>query len=429
MAKKPFTPPAFGRQARCDPGTWSGNPTFSFGWFVREPTIYKLGKRRLVTFRWAPFESTSPMTLPDLPPGAAIACTVTATNQASSVKADSPALLVAAVAPVVATNCGFHVRRVRCTAPRITPNVGTGGTNRCTPGSWAHYPTSYIYDWYRLGRRDRKTGFYQRLFLARGQTYTIPEYVETDTIECVVTARNAAGAGQAVSNAYKVPATAARAFNGPFVEVDASGAAAGSPTSGLIGPTDTGAAFIAEQLNLKCDNGRWDRSDLTFTAQWVYSGFADLADLQERPDFPYWVKEFGGATFPGTKEQIPSLEYSDYSGVDPGWQVSFDLRPDTTAADHSPERPAEFQGTIVCVVSATTSHGIVSTSASATIAISNGCIVDVVRYDEGLPELPGGPPAKEAGTTGPNCRDYQKYYESQGWTVKQDPPMDDSNYY
>ena len=301
----------------------------------------------------------------------------------------------------------------RLHGPSITRNVGSGGTNTCQAGLWSHYPT-FAYAWYRLGARATKVALGTLPLLGRGQSLKLTPANEGMDIECVVTATNPAGSAKLASNHYVVPPGAPHPLQQPFVDVRTE-----SPNAapGLVGPE--GASVVAEKIHLQCLGGHWDRKDITVKTAW-YAVDPNGA--------------LGAAPFVA------------------GDRLDLDMSPG------NPQLAAGF----VCVVTATTSHGVSGTSRSGLFSLWNGCIEtrgpDVVSigsyaspYGLGLAAgaaatiatgglagliLGGGgvwgygpaPFGYGAGygsgdrivyTIGPNCLDYQHWLEKQGYTVKQ----------
>jgi hypothetical protein len=296
--------------------------------------------------------------------------------------------------------------------PAITPNVGVGSTNTCRPGTWSGYPT-FAYAWYKLGPKPaQRLRPRPRTLIWKGQTMKLGGFHEGLTIECVVTATNSAGSVAIGSNSYVVPAEPPRPTGGLFVSVETEGPA---NRGGLVGPG--GASVVAEKIHLECIPPSWDGSgSITERVAWYGLNGAGYAY---------------GTPVPG---------------------ASLDL-------DMSPGKPG-IQGTVGCVVTATASGGASATVQSGSIEVWNGCVVSNLDaqndYSLDIPyqlaatgvtaaifaggggalALVTGPDSEAFGswfdpssfwdankptlyTTGPNCLDYQKYYEKQGYTVKQ----------
>ena len=244
--------PTAGSSLVCDPGTWSGSPTFGYVWLAGVPVA---GTSRQRSFRRTTVQISTGqrLTLPDYPPTSTfISCEVTATNDAGAAKAGCPGAGRRGHEAGPAQICPIRGRVVLHCLPAITANVGVGGTDRCTTGTWIHYPTSYDFAWYSLGAKHTRVGLRVRTLLGAGPELAIAGRMEGDTIECVVTARNKGGGTEAASNTYVVPVGAPAVVQGPSVEVDRY-----EPFGERArGPNDTGASFVAEHLALTCENGR-----------------------------------------------------------------------------------------------------------------------------------------------------------------------------
>ena len=334
---------------------------------------------------------TPTLVVPDLPAaGAELGCTVTAGGGGSTaVAAASPQLAVRTLPPSLgrsSVTATFH-------PPKITPNVGAGSTNTCSPGYWAHYPT-FTYAWFSLGRQRHGSGPPSRRLLARGPTLKLAPYHEGLDIECVLTATNPAGSVSLASNDYVVPRGAPHALQRPFVDVSTEGP---NTAPGIVGPE--GATVIAEKIHLRCLNGHWDRGDLTFHTSWQ-------------------AVDRNGTLLPNSSV--------------PGDRVDYDMSPGN----------AQASADVACVVTATTTHGVSATVVSGTFAVWNGCIEGPSGeyYQQFLggfaPSFASGVAANTDAelsafdsafgligetwyTVGPNCLDYQKWLEKKGYTVKQ----------
>jgi Concanavalin A-like lectin/glucanases superfamily len=407
-----------GATVSCDPGVWTGSPALTYSWYWQQATrtppfrvvaggrsfgatkgSYFARTRTQVLVEAGTVGTTRTIVLHDLPAaGATLVCSATAKGSGGAVSALSKPLAFQTEPPaLVRTGTSFQFVR-----PSITPTVGGGGTNTCRPGIWSHYPT-FDYAWYQVLPKARNAVASSTRLLSKGQRYTLTPRDETTTVECVVTARNTAGSAEASSNAYVVPAGAPHSTQPPFVDVHSQG-----PKSdpGLVGPE--GGTAVAEQIQLGCDDGRWDRGDLTYVTQWF--ALDANGDLGQQLGF--------GSTY------------------------SLDMRPGKL----------QSSGTVECVVTATTSHHVSGTARSGPIAVWNGCrewfetsgtTVNLGAVAlEGAAIATGGavalfgvafggagfsplaswnlePGSSTVYTQGPNCLDYQRYYEGQGYTVKQ----------
>lgn len=159
-----------GQTLTCEPGSWSGSPTFTYSW------------RR----DGSPVASTSQYTLVAADAGRSITCVVTGTNGGGQNSATSNAVTPAA-APVTPAPANTG-------APAIQGSVAVGQQLTCTQGSWSNSPTGYTYSWRRDGNE-----------VATGAQYTLTSADAGRSITCVVTATNAGGSSTATSSAVSPP--------------------------------------------------------------------------------------------------------------------------------------------------------------------------------------------------------------------------------
>jgi hypothetical protein len=203
--------PKAGQTLACDPGDLAGSPGVTETWFLTTWTVEVVGTGKFLHVVLVPHTSevaTGPSyVVPDLPAGDVIGCTVTA-GPLSGTAAD---VTVIPTIPQVALGVPHPY-------PQITPGVGFGGTNYCTPGAWLHFPTSFSYGWYIEGtKRVGPHNFFSTL-VGTGQTITIGSAEEQHHLVCRVTARNGAGSYQQDSNNYLVPQHAPKAAGLPRVK-------------------------------------------------------------------------------------------------------------------------------------------------------------------------------------------------------------------
>lgn len=368
--------------------------------------------------------------MPDLPSGGSLLCALDGhvvgqaaggPALASRLHASSPLpIAFPGIAPALVTQQRLPNGQVTALpGPQITPGIGVGAVNTCEPGTWLHYPT-LSYAWYALGGRSAGQVARSRTLLARGQTLTIAPSEEGADLQCVVTATNTTGSNEAATNAYVVPVDPPVALEQPSVSIETQEP---SSTPGLAGPS--GAEAVAQQVDLTCQNGKWNRTDLHFQTQWV--------EVDQNDNPTEWITGAGS----------PSLD--------------FDMRPGNV----------QYSITVECLVVATTSNGAKSVSYSGPVSIWNGC--DEVAAGSSSPNPPlldsapvadgveisgliaapltvivavvGGvavvgdivPVATTVAndilsflgsqptidTYGPNCEGYQEYWMGQGYTVKQ----------
>ena len=160
---------AVGSTVTCNPGGWTGAPSYSFTWEDNGAAI--VGATAPTYPVPLTYESTK------------LACVVTATNIVGSVSLASASAAVPLVAP---TNT---------TAPSITGTAAVGVTLACDPGVWTGGPT-FKYSWSRDGAAISGA-------LTAG--YTVQGADEGDTLTCTITASNSAGATSVTSTGVLVP--------------------------------------------------------------------------------------------------------------------------------------------------------------------------------------------------------------------------------
>lgn len=163
-----------GTTITCDPGSWTGGPTFAFTWNRDGAAIAGATAQQY--------------TLIDGDAGHTITCHVVATNAVGSAAADSNSL-VPTLAPPANT-----------AAPSIPAAGAAGDVVTCDPGTWTHEPT-FTFSWTRDGNA---------ISGATSQTYTLTAADAGHAIRCVVGARNSGGSGGPVaSNALAATASPA----------------------------------------------------------------------------------------------------------------------------------------------------------------------------------------------------------------------------
>ena len=158
-----------GATVSCDPGSWTGNRSFSYAllWsqstrvprFTRTARRLSFGVTQTGYFSHAIAHSflevgrvgtTRTLVVPDLPAArGTLDCSVTATEGSRTVVASSAPVPLEAEAPVLTRG-----RNHRLITPYVNPTVGSGGTNTCLPGAWAHYP-AFAYAWYWVGAASK----------------------------------------------------------------------------------------------------------------------------------------------------------------------------------------------------------------------------------------------------------------------------------
>ena len=205
-----------GQSLTCNPGTWTGSPSFTYSW-RRDGSEVGTGASYTVVAA-------------DV--GKALTCRVTGTNTAGSAEATS-APVTPAAAPVVQTP-------VNTGAPAIQGSAVVGQQLTCTQGTWSNAPTGYAYSWRRDGTQ-----------IATGSTYTLVAADAGRQITCAVTASNSAGSATSVSGAV-------------------------SPSTPVQAPVSTGApqiqgtAAVGQQLT--CTQGTWSNAPTGYTYSWRRDG-------------------------------------------------------------------------------------------------------------------------------------------------------------
>lgn len=152
---------AVGETLTCNPGTWSGSPSFSYQWLRNGANIAAA--------------SASTYTLAAADEGKAIQCRVTAAN------GDATALAVAA--RVVVPPPPGTVPPALTAAGAVSGTAKVGGTLKCASGTWSGSPT-FAFKWLRNGAN---------ILGANTSEYTLIAADSGKAIQCQVTATNAGG--------------------------------------------------------------------------------------------------------------------------------------------------------------------------------------------------------------------------------------------
>jgi hypothetical protein len=156
---------AYQQTVNCDPGAWSGSPTFSYTWRRdREP----IAGAQAATY-----------TLTDDDGGSKLSCRVRGENAGGIATADAAAVAVPD-APVLLDR------------PAIAGSAEVGEVLTCGPGTWSGAPTAYEYRWSALGGTE----------LGAAASYTVADADAGSLIYCTVTARNAGGVTTAAVSAW-----------------------------------------------------------------------------------------------------------------------------------------------------------------------------------------------------------------------------------
>jgi hypothetical protein len=162
-----------GNTLSCDPGGWSGSPSFGFEW-LRDGTPINGA-------------TVSQYTTTNDDAAHQIVCRVTGTNTGGSVQASSDPVSI--TAPVV-TPPAPPAKPSNTGTPSIPATGKSGDSVKCDPGTWTGSP-SFAFQWQRDG---------SAISGASVQNYTIADADQGKALVCVVTATNAGGSAQASSN-------------------------------------------------------------------------------------------------------------------------------------------------------------------------------------------------------------------------------------
>jgi hypothetical protein len=166
-----------GATLSCNPGSWTGSPSFTYQWLRDGAPI--------------PGATSDQYVLTADDQGHSIACRVTATNGGGTGEATSNAIAVPAPPQPPQPAPG------NTAPPSLPPSAQVGDTLSCDPGAWSGSP-SFSFQWLRDGTPIPG---------ATSQTYTLAEADAGHSITCRVTGTNAGGSSQADSNAVVPPRT------------------------------------------------------------------------------------------------------------------------------------------------------------------------------------------------------------------------------
>lgn len=157
-----------GETITCSTGSWTGSPTgFAYAWFVDGVHDAGLG-------------AANSIVIPHTLSLTTVKCRVTATNAYGSNAAYSNEVEIPLSPPV------------NTVTPTLSGLAAIGETLTCGTGTWAHTPTSYAYAWFVEGVEDPSLG--------TANTLVVPEALGGLAVRCQVTATNAAGSDDALSN-------------------------------------------------------------------------------------------------------------------------------------------------------------------------------------------------------------------------------------
>ena len=311
---------AAGDRLTCDPGTWANATPFREVWWADVPEAavgpFGIGSAASGIQRVA-FAIGSSVVVPDYPSSLIesglrirkhtvitdIQCEVEAVPTSGLVALDATALVAGSTADKV------YIRTLaprldlprspkqHCTSvcgPTISPAVGYGQVNKCTPGRWLHYPTSYTYEWLL----KRAAGSPSATIISRKQDLRISFSEERHYLLCRVTAANSAGKASAYSNGYEVPELGFAANGNARIYEERPG------PQGLVPPTSSDLdALTPDQTNMwrfSCRAPSFNKATASINYYWMaywggpanipltvnqvdYSGAAFLGDIMELP--------------------------------------------------------------------------------------------------------------------------------------------------
>jgi hypothetical protein len=213
-----LTPPVIsgsttiGSVLTCNPGTWSGSPSFEYIWTRDGATIGGA--------------TSSTYTIVAADTGTMLECEVKATNAAGSGQEGSNEIAVPTVAPQ------------NLSPPTISGNPVVAWRLSCDPGTWSGNPT-FTYQWMN-GGLDIPNAIGPERILTDNDAGTL--------VSCEVTATNANGGSAALSNGLEIS-------QGPPVNQ--------TPPQATLNPT-----------YVLCTGGQWTGAPLTLSYQWLADGTA-----------------------------------------------------------------------------------------------------------------------------------------------------------
>jgi hypothetical protein len=164
----PEKEPQVGDQLKCEPGTWEGEPTFSYRWLRDGSPI------------GGATQAGYTVTAED--EGAALQCEVIAANEAGTMQGISGAH---AVAPLDRSELPSG-------SLRVTGLFAQGHTLECEPGPWSGEPT-FSYRWLRNGTP---------IAGATASSYTLTPEDREAVVECELRAENPAGTVLAIEGRF-----------------------------------------------------------------------------------------------------------------------------------------------------------------------------------------------------------------------------------
>lgn len=205
-----------GQTAKCNPGTWTGEPEFAYQWRVNKANIAGA--------------TSSTFQIETAEEGGELSCQVTASNSEGSALAESAQRHVAGHAPELLA------------MPEVRGEPVVGETLTCTSGAWEGSPApTFTYQWLEGGKTVGSTESYVVLEEDRGQSLT-----------CKVTATNGEPPPGEASAKIEIPGKVPRPPKAPEI-------------------TWTGELKAGEALT--CEAGTWTGEPTpVLTYQWLLEG-------------------------------------------------------------------------------------------------------------------------------------------------------------
>lgn len=273
---------AAGQALTCNPGTWTGSPTYTYSWSETGLVVIGVPGRRTrvhIVKVTTQFATSQTVTMPDYPHTTYVTCTVTATNSGGHASATSLGRFARVLRPVIAL-CRFLQKGLSC-APQITRGVGFGGSNVCAVGKWLHFPTVYHFRWVIA---DSRSASARGTIVARAPLIHIGAAEELKYLHCEVQAKNQAGSSKWTrSNTYFVPQLAPRPTGTSHIRIIFPA----EPASRRIDPKTSQQHPLALDFRYRqevaCQPPQFNRQDAKITYQWEVTfgdGSAEFFDGQ-----------------------------------------------------------------------------------------------------------------------------------------------------